>query len=149
MKPNAPAIMTIGYEGHDHTQFIAVLSEHEVETLCDVRYRAASRKKGFSKNALMEACRQAGIRYHHERELGTPPEMMKRVREQGGYSAEINEEFRQLLLAEKDGPLGDLSKTAADSITCLLCYEADPADCHRTVVAQEVSKQTSGEVIHL
>lgn len=141
--------MTIGYEGRDATEFVSVLSGNNVKVLYDVRYRAGSRRKGFSKTALNEACQAVGIRYHHDRELGTPPDMMQRVRELGAYSSEINEEFRELLLSQKETPLQTLVDTAKESVTCLLCYEADPTDCHRTVVAEEISKRTDGEIVHL
>ena len=81
-------ILTIGYEGRDLPDVIEALAGASVELLIDTRYRASSRKRGFSKTALSEALRHAGIVYEHVRELGTPPEMMKELRESGTYELE-------------------------------------------------------------
>jgi len=42
-------IYTIGYEGIDIEQFFTLLSEHNIETVVDVRELPLSRKPGFSK----------------------------------------------------------------------------------------------------
>lgn len=141
-------IFTIGYEGRDIHQFVDLLTRNKVEVLYDVRYRPTSRKPGFAKTGLAQACESAGIDYRHDRELGTPPELMKRVKESGGYSEAINEEYREVLKTKTDA-LRHLGVVSARSTTCLLCYEADPSDCHRTVVAERIAIDLGQSVVHL
>ena len=46
-------LYTIGYSGFDIESFIDKLLLNEIECLIDVREIPISRKKGFSKNALL------------------------------------------------------------------------------------------------
>ena len=48
-------LMTVGYEGLRVEEFFDLLVMHGVETLVDIRENPISRKRGFSKNALMIA----------------------------------------------------------------------------------------------
>jgi len=88
----------------------------------DVRERPWSRKPGFSKTALAASLAEAGIGYEHMRELGNPfrsdPEWKERYREH----------VREL------PALRGLAARLAEAPTCLLCLEADPADCHRLLI---------------
>ena len=65
---------TIGYEGADLFDFLATLKHAEVSLLVDIRELPASRRKGFSKNALQENLESVGIQYIHLRDLGDPKE---------------------------------------------------------------------------
>ena len=62
-------IYTIGYEGKSIDEFIEELKNQGVKNLIDVRIRAGSRKKGFSKTALSEYLNNAGITYNHHLSL--------------------------------------------------------------------------------
>jgi len=48
-------VFTIGYEGRQPDELIAMLRAHRVDRLIDVRERPSSRRKGFSKSALRDA----------------------------------------------------------------------------------------------
>lgn len=66
-------LFTIGYEdARSPAQFIEQLLDAGVERLVDIRARAQSRKRGFSKTALSNALADAGIFYEHRPELGNP-----------------------------------------------------------------------------
>lgn len=140
-------ILTIGYEGLSIEQVLSKLCEARVETLLDVRFRAQSRKSGFSKTALRNACQSRGISYRHDRELGTPPELMKRVRA-GGYDQDIHSEYRSYL-AGRTASLQLASEVVSSKRTCLLCFEADPTNCHRSIVAEELALLTGATIRHL
>lgn len=140
-------VFTIGYEGLSIEQVLSKLREARVETLLDVRYRAQSRKSGFSKTKLGDACQSSGISYRHDRELGTPPELMKRVRA-SGYDHDLHTEYRSYL-AGKTASLRVASKDVISKLTCLLCYEADPTNCHRSIVAEELALLTGATIRHL
>ncbi len=56
-------VFTIGYEGTDVDQIVAILRAVGVNVLADVRAVAVSRKRGFSKNALRSRLEAEGIAY--------------------------------------------------------------------------------------
>nr|WP_246504024.1 DUF488 domain-containing protein [Plastoroseomonas arctica] len=116
---------------------IGALRGAGVQTLVDVRALANSRKPGFAKRALSEALAGAGITYVHEKLLGTPAEGRAAVR--AGRPAVMREIFAvHLRGAEQQDALARLGARARAERVCLLCLEADPAHCHRTLVAEAV-----------
>lgn len=142
---NPTAIYTIGYEGASAEQVIAALRAHGIEILLDARYRPGSRKRGLSKTPLSEACNAVGIEYLHDRGLGTPPKTMKKLREEGIYDWVAY----RLFLREQTDSLANARALASRRRVCLLCYEADAATCHRSIVAEEMAAHTKQRIEHL
>lgn len=129
------SVATIGYEGATPARLIDALREAGVATLVDVRALANSRRPGFSKRALAEALEEAGIGYVHMRALGTPAEGRAAVR--SGRPAVMRRIFAAHLKGtEAQAALADLADRARRESVCLMCLEADPALCHRTLVAE-------------
>lgn len=141
------SLFTIGYEGRSMDELLARLKSASVATLIDVRYRPQSRKRGFSKTKLSEACANDGIRYIHSRQLGTPPDMMRRVGV-GGYDNAAFDEYRRYVRVQIEA-LTQAERLLQQGTCCLLCYEADGMTCHRRVVAEELSRLTGAHVTHL
>ncbi|WP_419927250.1 DUF488 family protein [Candidatus Poriferisocius sp.] len=140
------SIFTIGYESRRSEEVMDQLARSGVVCLLDVRLRPLSRKPGLSKTVFAESCNLLGIEYIHDKRLGTPPEMLKAVRENGGY--EDWDEYRQYLEAQTDAldsALGivDLGPTA------LMCFELNPDECHRSVVAEYLHRASGMPVVHL
>jgi uncharacterized protein (DUF488 family) len=133
-----PRIFTIGYEGADVDRFLTTLKDAGVETLADVRAVALSRKRGFSKSALRDALANQGIGYEHFIKLGTPKEGRQAARAGDGelmrriYCDEV------LATEEAQEAFRSLEALAAAKPICLLCFERDPANCHRRVLAQRL-----------
>ncbi|MGJ0394355.1 MAG: DUF488 domain-containing protein [Methylocystis sp.] len=130
-------VFTIGYEGTDVDRFVATLKAAGVNTVADVRAVAMSRKKGFSKNALRDRLDEEGIAYVHFIELGDP-----KIGRDAARLGKINE-FRRVYsthLESQDAvdALETLDKTAQKTSVCLLCFERDPANCHRTMIADRL-----------
>lgn len=141
-------LATIGYEGAALDAFLATLVDAGIRTLIDVRAVAASRRRGFAKTALNEAVAAAGIAYVHLPALGTPKPGRDAAR--AGRVAEFRELFdKQLNSAEAQSALAEALDTARDSPACLMCYEREPARCHRSIVAAEMAKRERIEVRHL
>jgi uncharacterized protein (DUF488 family) len=144
----ASPLFTIGYEGATPERLIGRLKEAGVTTLVDVRELPNSRRPGFSKRALSEALQRAGIGYHHVRALGTPPE--GRAAARAGRSAEMRRIFgARLAGTEGQAAVAELAAQAREGRICLLCLEADPARCHRTLVAEAVASQGGVAIVHL
>ncbi|MGZ8283587.1 MAG: DUF488 domain-containing protein [Allosphingosinicella sp.] len=130
-------IFTIGYEGVTQPELIAALQSAGVERLIDVRAVPLSRKPGFSKNVLAAGLREAGIDYVHLRALGTPPEGREAARK--GRTAEMHHIYAaQLETPEAALASAQLVALAGEKPSALLCFERDPAGCHRTPLREAV-----------
>lgn len=131
-----PTLATIGYEGATVPRFLEALTAAKVELLVDVRAVASSRRPGFAKTALAANLQTVGIDYLHLRGLGTPAD--GRAAARAGRHAEMHRIFREHMRTEK--ALGDLlaleDLVESGRRVCILCFEADPAHCHRTLVAE-------------
>ncbi|GAA0591090.1 DUF488 domain-containing protein [Craurococcus roseus] len=143
-----PAVFTIGYERATPSSLLAALRAAGVRRVVDVRALANSRRPGFAKRALSAALEEAGIGYLHLPALGTPPEGREAVR--AGRPEEMRRIFaRRLAGTEAQAALADLTDRAAREPVCLLCLEADPRNCHRTLVAEAVAARAGGAIDHL
>lgn len=132
-----PTIWTIGYEQTTMPAFLATLQGAGVEIVADVRAIAASRRPGFAKTALAANLAEAGIGYVHYRALGTPAEGRAAARALNLTALE-RIYAGQLELPEALAAAAQLSALAHDRRTALLCYERDPACCHRTLLRAAV-----------
>jgi uncharacterized protein (DUF488 family) len=141
-------LFTIGYEKARLTDVVAALREAGVKTLIDVRDRPISRRPGFSKNQLAAGLEEAGIRYVGLKALGTPPEGREanHKRQWERFWRIVDE---KLATAEAGLALEEAARIAADSPTCLLCYEADPHICHRLRVADILVSRHGFTIHHL
>jgi uncharacterized protein (DUF488 family) len=142
-------LATIGYEGTTVPDFIETLREGRVELLVDVRAVASSRRPGFAKTRLSANAEEAGIGYLHLPRLGTPSE--GRAAARSGRHAEMRRIFLEHLATEPaQQQLADLADIIRSGRrVCILCFEADPAHCHRTLVAEALGARLPLEVRHL
>jgi len=141
-------LFTIGYEGKTPVEFLAQLREAGVELLIDVRAVAASRRPGFSKTALAASVREQGMDYVHFRALGTPAAGREAARK--GRTAEMRHIYAgQLETPEAELAMEQALDAASERRAALLCYEADAAGCHRTMLAERMIARTPFEVIDL
>lgn len=139
-------IVTIGYEGASLEDFVATLRRGRVSHLLDIRELPISRRRGFSKTALADTLAAAGITYTHERALGSPRELRHQLRNDGNLER-FFVDFREYLATRQA-----LVKALADTLTgtvALLCYERNPAQCHRSVVAAALARRTRTTPVHL
>ena len=142
-------LWTIGYERLLPGALVAELQAAGVRRVLDVRFRPQSRRPGMSKTRLGALLDEHGIAYETRRSLGTPPDL--RFLYRAGRVAEAADGFGRRL----DAAAGDeLDALAADLVagppTALLCLEADPAHCHRRVVAEALARRRGDlEVIDL
>ncbi|MBK3405597.1 DUF488 domain-containing protein [Methylorubrum populi] len=132
-------LFTIGYEGLSPDRLHAALKAADVAVLADVRAVANSRKRGFSKSALKAGLAEAGLGYEHFRSLGTPKSGREAARaHDAGLMRRI---YCEEVLDTADGGLAldALAELAAERPVCLLCFERDPARCHRRVLAERLA----------
>ena len=130
-------IFTIGYEGATQAELVAALLAAGVERVIDVRAVPLSRKPGFSKNVLAAGLREAGIDYVHLKALGTPPEGREAARK-GRHDVLERVYAAQLETPEAAVQTEQMIELAEEKPSALLCFERDPAHCHRTPLREAV-----------
>ena len=139
-------IFTIGYEATTMGEFLAALQGAGVERIIDVRAVANSRRPGFSKTPLRNALAEVGIDYVHLKALGTPADGRSAAR--AGRQEDLERIYAgQLQLPEAMVQAEQMRELASEKPSALLCYERDPAGCHRSLLLAAAARDAT--VTHL
>jgi uncharacterized protein (DUF488 family) len=139
-------IFTIGYEATTMAEFLVALKAAGVERVIDVRALPLSRRPGFSKTPLKNALAEVGIDYVHLKALGTPAD--GRAAARAGKPSELERIYAaQLDLPEAMVQAEQMRELAAERPSALLCYEREPAQCHRSLLLDAVARDA--DVTHL
>lgn len=141
-------LFTIGYEKATLEHFIGTLQKADIDILVDVRDRAQSRRKGFSKTALSNALGEHGIEYLHLRVLGDPKEGREAAR--SGDWAEFHRIYGAVIeQPEAIDALDSIAKLVDRKKVCLMCYERDYSECHRALVSDRLFDERNLQSQHL
>jgi uncharacterized protein (DUF488 family) len=147
MKP-VSTLFTIGYEGAQWRDFLASLKAVDIGLVIDIRDRAQSRKRDFSKSRLAQLLSDSEIGYLHLRELGDPAP--GRIAARQGDLALFREIYAAVLRQDAAKfALETIADHMGHSSVCLLCYERDWVNCHRKIVADRVCSETGASAGHL
>jgi uncharacterized protein (DUF488 family) len=157
-----PEVVTIGVYGFSEQEFLAALRSTRVRLLLDVRQRRGVRGSRYpwaNSNRLQAALGEAGISYEHRKELAPTTEMRRLqyaedARRGVGQRTrvEIGPEFRRRY---EEGVLGTVDPAALaedlprDGATALMCVEADPGACHRSLIAEHLARRRDVSVRHI
>lgn len=131
-------LCTIGYERFTNEQWLDSLVAHRIQTVVDVREMPLSRKAGFSKTKLSEALAARGIEYVHLKALGNPKTYRDRLREGWDFD-EFEGKYAEILERESEA-VAMLTALTESRRVCLVCFEEDPARCHRSIVAEYLAR---------
>ncbi len=146
----ATTFFTVGYEQSEAEDFIRRLQDNGIEMIIDVRDMPLSRRRGFSKNQLQQLLTEADIEYLHVKPLGAPKEIRDPLRAGGSWWEYIKGYER--VLRSQTTQIDALIKLASEKRICLLCFERNPAECHRSLIAREMeqrAKDSSVQVEHI
>lgn len=133
-------LFTIGYEDHKTPDSLtAELLTAGVRRLVDVRELPISRRRGFAKRALGTALSEAGIAYEHDRALGNPKPSRDLYR--SGRQAEGERQYLAHLRNGSAVAVDALASRLDETPTCIMCFEADHASCHRALIVQELRER--------
>lgn len=136
-----PGLLTIGYQGKSLEAYLNQLLRAAVTVLCDVRRNPLSRKYGFAKTTLRQACDGVGIRYEHLPELGIASEERRELETQADYDA-LFAAYERDSLPLQTAALAKIRawiETDGERVA-LTCYEAQPCQCHRHCVAEALER---------
>lgn len=123
-----------GYEGHTLDDLLDTMREWKIDVLADVRLTPISRKRGFSKTRLREACESVDVSYEHLRALGNPKDNREGFASPRSADGGARERFQSEVLTtdEADESLRLLATWRDEGKrVLLLCFEADESCCHR------------------
>ncbi len=138
-RPKPFSLYTIGYEGKGLDEFVNQLKHFGISILVDVREVPFSRKKGFSKVPLSQYLKEYDIEYLHFRELGSPKPLRQKIRLDGDYDYFFEKYSRyiksQIKITE------ELYRIILSKTCCIMCYEKEPRNCHRSIVAEEMERR--------
>jgi uncharacterized protein (DUF488 family) len=135
-----PLIRTIGHSTRPINEFIAMLNAHGVTKLIDVRTVPKSRQNPqYNRDALEQELPAARIGYEHMKALGG----LRRPRKDSRNTGWRNESFRgyadYMQTAEFASALDALVQAAAHEPLVLMCAEAVPWRCHRSLIADSLT----------
>jgi len=147
-KKACPAIYTVGYEGKSVDAFFNHLLKNGIRLIVDVRANPVSRRYGFSKRQLGEIARRLGLDYRHMPALGIPSSYRANLTDFASYQRLLERYEREMLpkIQEKVAEVGKLMNSRP---SVLMCMEKDVRCCHRSRLAEAVSRETQMEIVHI
>lgn len=141
-------LYTIGYEGYTLDGFMRDLMVKNVKTLVDVRKNPFSMRREFCGGFLEKSLEEVGIRYISMPQVGIPSENRKEMIPEG-RTKELFAWYVSDVLPGCSEYAGRIAGYVADGNTAVMCYEANPEDCHRSLFASYClrSHPEIGEII--
>jgi uncharacterized protein (DUF488 family) len=142
-------IRTVGHSTRALSTLIGMLREARIGHLADVRSLPRSRRHPqFDRDSLSSTLPAAGIAYSHRPALGG----LRRARPDSDQRGWRDPAFRgfadYMQTAEFARALDALVALASGTAVAILCAEADPDRCHRTLIADALLAR-GVEVEHL
>ena len=129
-------VLTVGHSTRPIEKFIELLEAHGVERVVDVRTVPKSRRNPqFGQDLLRDSLKRAGIGYTHIPGLGG----LRRARPDSPNAAWRNASFRgyadYMQTPQFAKALEEAVGLAAKERVALMCAEALPWRCHRSLIA--------------
>lgn len=135
-RSGAPLILTIGHSIHPLDEFMELLRKHGVERLVDIRTIPRSRRNPqFNREALAKSLEHEGIDYVHLKELGGLRHPRPDSLNTGWRNASFRGYADYMQTAEFEDALQRLLQLCSEHRCTVMCAEAVPWRCHRSLLA--------------
>jgi uncharacterized protein (DUF488 family) len=129
-------VSTIGHSTHPIDEFVRMLAAHGIRQLVDVRTIPRSRRNPqFNRESLPASLEAAGIGYRHMSGLGGLRHPHKDSINTGWRNASFRGYADYMQTPEFDENLNDLMQLASKAPSAIMCAEAVPWRCHRSLIA--------------
>lgn len=129
-------VWTVGHSTRRVNDFVALLQVHGIQQLVDVRTVPRSRHNPqFNQDQLPESLKQAGIQYIHMPALGGLRHALRNSINTAWQNAGFRGFADYMQTPEFDAGLKKLIRVAAGRRTAIMCAEAVPWRCHRSLIA--------------
>jgi uncharacterized protein (DUF488 family) len=133
-------IFTVGHSTRTIEELLSLLAAHGIERLVDVRTIPRSRHNPqFNREVLAAAVRRAGIGYIHLKSLGGLRHAKKDSINQGWRTPGFRGYADYMQTPEFERALERLMGFARKKRIALLCAEAVPWRCHRSLIADALA----------
>lgn len=128
-------IFTIGFTQKTAEQFFGMLKTNSVQRLVDTRLNNINQLAGFSKrDDLKYFCHEIiGIEYFHWEETAPTSDLLAAYKKKLISWDEYAKEYAELL--HKRRIASQVEYYLGSGGACLLCSEAKPHHCHRSILA--------------
>jgi uncharacterized protein (DUF488 family) len=137
-----PTIFTIGHSTRPIDEFVELLQIHDIKELVDVRSIPMSRHNPqFNSDVLKQSLKQNGIRYTHLNKLGGLRHSTKDSINLGWRNRSFRGYADYMATPEFAEGLEALTKIARSRETAIMCAEAVPWRCHRSLVSDALIKK--------
>ncbi|MDI6853790.1 MAG: DUF488 domain-containing protein [Deltaproteobacteria bacterium] len=146
MKSSGLTIWTIGHSNQPLARLVELLRTHKIQVVADVRSRPYSRfAPQFNRQALAKALPEHDLRYLFlGKELGGKPQEPAFYLADGSLDPE-----RFTARPEFQRGLKRLLGEAAHFRVSLMCSEADPLKCHRSLLLAPELVKRGVKVLHI
>lgn len=129
-------LYTVGHSTRTLKEFLKLLKAHAIKQLVDVRTVPKSRYvPWFNKDKLSLSLRKAGIRYSHLSALGGLRHARKDSMNGGWHNASFRGFADYMGTPEFEKGLRILNAKLLKRKTAVMCAEAVPWRCHRSLIA--------------
>jgi len=139
LKPDTsdlPVVLTVGHSTRTLAEFVRLLQVHEVSRVVDVRTVPRSRHNPqFNKASLPSALKKAGLGYIHMPGLGGLRHAKRDSINMGWRNISFRGFADYMQTSEFKLSLEELIQLAKQERIALMCAEAVPWRCHRSLIA--------------
>jgi uncharacterized protein (DUF488 family) len=142
VKKNKPAIYTIGHSNRTMKEFLDILRAYSIKELVDARTIARSWHNPQFNEAMMKyRLKAAKITYKRLKKLGGLRRAAKNSLNLGWRNKSFRGYADYMQTKEFEAGLQALKKIAAKKKTAIMCAEALPWRCHRSLIADALTRQ--------
>jgi uncharacterized protein (DUF488 family) len=135
-------IFTVGHSTRPLEEFIDILKAHGINLVADVRTIPKSRHNPqFNSDALANILKASGIGYAHMPELGGLRHAKKDSANQGWENASFRGFADYMQTEAFEEGLRELIAAAKERRTVIMCAEAVPWRCHRSLIGDALTVQ--------
>src|ERR1035437_8951461 len=135
-------IFTIGHSTHPIDEFIELLQAHSIKEIIDVRSIPMSRyNPQFNSDTIKQSLEQANIKYKLLKKLGGLRHTKKDSINLGWRNTSFRGFADYMASPEFTEGLEMLEKIAKVRNTAIMCAEAVPWRCHRSLIADALTKK--------
>jgi uncharacterized protein (DUF488 family) len=138
--PEMLPVLTIGHSNRTWKEFLELLRAHRVKRVIDVRSIPQSRHNPqFNRVILSKKLRAARIGYVHLRKLGGLRHARRDSPNMGWRNASFRGFADYMQTADFEAGLRRLMKLAGQKRSAVMCAEAVPWRCHRSLIADALT----------
>jgi uncharacterized protein (DUF488 family) len=136
------SIFTVGHSTRQIDEFVGLLQMHGIKEVVDVRSIPMSRHNPqFNGESLKESLKQNKIRYKHLTKLGGLRHSKKDSMNLGWRNVSFRGFADYMATPEFSEGLEALEQIASVRETAIMCAEAVPWRCHRSLIADALVKK--------